>query len=351
MIFDHKHYVPILKTKRGEKTALSLLSAPVKNNITPLFEVVERTDKDLPAHLDTAFNGLAKAVAPFTRIFLDSRELVHDGTAAADAVFSRACVEGIVFTPVTGISRNFDLGPALLYNVNGLALRLTREEFEAGNLDIKIIDFLNQHSLIENEIDLIVDLGSVDELIKPGVTALATAFLSSVPKQDIWRTFTLSACAFPKGLGLSPHTSKTTPRTEWLSWLDINKRRNSQKKRLPTYSDTGIQHPAGVEGFDPKIMPTSAAIRYTSGTDWLLIKGESTRITGGKIQYKRLASSLAFGGKSSHFAGETHCEGCRGVQDAANGATGHGSGEVWRRHGTIHHITVTSQNIASLSWP
>lgn len=41
MNFAPHHYVPILKIKRGEKSALSRLSPAVQSQMTPLLELVE----------------------------------------------------------------------------------------------------------------------------------------------------------------------------------------------------------------------------------------------------------------------------------------------------------------------
>lgn len=108
MIFGPEHYVPVLKIKRGEKAALRSLDSKLCRRITPLLEVVERKDDKAPtidAHLTTAFKDLAESVRLFPRCFLDAREIASDGPTGANEVFQRATDEGIVFTPVTGISR------------------------------------------------------------------------------------------------------------------------------------------------------------------------------------------------------------------------------------------------------
>lgn len=38
-MFDHNHYVPVLKWRQGEYLALSRLTATVMDWVTPLFEV------------------------------------------------------------------------------------------------------------------------------------------------------------------------------------------------------------------------------------------------------------------------------------------------------------------------
>lgn len=39
-MFDHNHYVPVLRWKQGEQRALQQLTPVVKSSITPLIELV-----------------------------------------------------------------------------------------------------------------------------------------------------------------------------------------------------------------------------------------------------------------------------------------------------------------------
>ena len=41
MTFGPGHYVPVLKVKRGEKSALQLVDFDLRKHITPLLEIVE----------------------------------------------------------------------------------------------------------------------------------------------------------------------------------------------------------------------------------------------------------------------------------------------------------------------
>jgi hypothetical protein len=126
MTFGANHYVPILKVKPGEKAALSMVAGALVPRITPLLEIVKRTDKGVDDHIATAFKGLPDSVSAYARCFIDTREMAPDGSQAAHAVFSRARDAGIVFTPVTGATRTTDVTPALEHRDHGLALRLTR---------------------------------------------------------------------------------------------------------------------------------------------------------------------------------------------------------------------------------
>ena len=131
----------------------------------------------------------------------------------------------------------------------------------------------------------------------------------------------------------------------WKSGLYDNQDR---LPRLPTFSDYAIQHPAGVEGFDPRTMSASAAVRYALDKTWLLVKGVSTKNLGAKEQFPRLASQLVHGHLKSYFAGAEHCSGCADMQRAADGEANLGSPEIWRRLGTIHHITSAVDQLDAL---
>ena len=354
MTFGPNHYVPVLKVKRGEKAALLELAVPLCLQITPLLEIVERKADKTPnigKHLDTAFKDLASSVAPFGRCFLDAREIAADGTAAAAQVFQRAAAVGMMFAPVTGLSRTADVAAAMTHRQHGLVLRLTRDEFERGGLTVAIGRFLTTHGLSPEQVDLIVDLGAVDQMIAAGIMALTDAFLADVPDHARWRTLTVSACAFPMSMGgVERHSQSLVERGEWIAWRDgLHARRNSFA-RLPTFSDCGIQHPKGVEDFDPLTMKASAAIRYTLPDDWLLIKGESTRKTLPSDQFPVLATRLVYGHLHGSFSGPTHCRGCELMKNAADGAPKLGSAEAWRKLGTIHHMTMVMDGLAVLPW-
>jgi hypothetical protein len=350
--FGPDHYVPVLKVKRGEKKALTAIAPSIRQRITPLLEIVERTEKSLDDHLKTAFKDLANSVSPYVRCLLDAREIAPDGPAGAQAVFSRAAAAGLVFTPVTGFSRSADVAAALSHRTHGIALRLTRVELEGGNLASGLTGFMSQHGLAPEEIDLVVDLGPVDDMVVDGVIAFTDAFLSEVPDHTRWRTLTVSACAFPKSMGgVGKHSHDLVERAEWIAWRDNLQFRRQTLQRLPTFSDCAIQHPMGVEGFDPRTMQVSAAVRYAKPNEWLLIKGESTRQNPPSQQFPVLATQLVYGHLKSHYAGATHCEGCVGIKAAADDEPGFGSAEAWRRLGTIHHITTALQAVQSLPWP
>ena len=342
-------YVPVLKAKRAEKNALQLISPSLRKYIVPLLEIVERKDKEVEAHLTTSFRGLADSMQFYPRCFLDARELELDGPAVSEEIFRKAAVEGINFTPVTGIHRTADITAVLKYQEQGIAIRLTRSDLEEGNLSVDLIGFMDRYGLQAKNVDMILDLGPVENMVKAGVSALANAFLSEVPEQEDWRTFIISGSGFPRSMGVVNKNSYVeAERIVWNMWKDYLFTKRESLKRLPIFSDCAIQHPVGVEGFDPRFMRVSASVRYAFDNYWLLMKGISTKDIAAKIQFPRLATFLVYGRLKSYYMGEDHCSGCTKIKEAADGEEGLGSPEVWRRLGTIHHITLVVNKLLSL---
>lgn len=239
------HYVPVLKVKRGEKAALGQVTAGLRSRITPVLEIVKRRQENtLEKHLDTAFRNLVETVEGYPRCFVDVREIETDGPNGASTVFERAASAGIVFTPVTGLSRTADLQAALDHRDHGIAIRLTRPEFESGDITSRIGTFLDQHQLAAGDVDLVIDLGAVESMIAPGIGALTEAFMADIPEHGSWRTFTIVACAFPMSMrGVDRHSYKLVERSEWVAWKDNLYARRHEIERLPTFGDCGIQHP------------------------------------------------------------------------------------------------------------
>lgn len=343
-------YVPVLKVKRGEKKALSLLPMAARKRVVPILDIVENpSNRPLVEHLGTAFRGLPSSLVGYPRCFIDVREIEDDDPSATDMVLKRAQAEGMRASPVTGITRTNGVAAALAYSAHGLGLRLLRCEFERGNLAFALQSFLGQHGLVPERIDLILDLGAVSDMIAHGISTLTRAFLADIPELTRWRTVSIVACAFPMSMrGVGRHTYKEVDRSEWLSWRDDIHPYQQVCGRTLVFGDYVIQHPAGVENFDPRTMPVSATIRYALDDAWILIKGQSTRVVSARDQFPALATKLVYGRLRARYQGSQHCPGCNWIKAAADGGANLGSPEVWRRLGTIHHICQTLDGLDAL---
>ncbi len=344
----HHHYVPVLKVKDGEKRAMQQLSAPVAARVTPLFEIVSRTDKPVDKHIDTAFKRFELAISPFNFYYLDCREIAADGPAVALDVFGRAAALGRPFIPVTSVSRTIDVAAAMAHRAHGVAIRLSPAEFEAGTLTSTVPSFLATHGLSPGDVDLIVDLGAIDEMIvTPGIADFAEQFLNEIPFQAAWRSFILSGCGFPRKLaGVKADSNGTFERVDWAHWHTRLFPTRRKGARLPTYSDCGIQHRDGVEDIDFTKVKPAAAIRHALPMSWYIEKGRSIANIGGD-QFQSLAANVI----AATQPAQGHCAGCAALFATAKHPKGNASLTKWRQFGTVHHITLTVENLAALPWP
>jgi hypothetical protein len=355
MNFGPDHYVPALKLKMGEKDALATLKASVKSRTTPLLQIVEMNgEKTLDEHLSTSFKKFQPAVSGLSRYFVDSVEIDDAGALGAGKVFGMCAGQGVPFTPVIGLSRAAAITTAGLNAKGraGVALRISRQDFEDGVVATQLPSFLRRNTIEPGNTDLIIDLGEVADMIEDGIAAMAEAFIAAVPQPLSWRTLALLGSAFPismQHVGKDSHA--TAERTEWVAWRDRLYRDRLRLPRLPAFGDWGIQHPKGVEGFDPVTMQGSAAIRYALDSEWLLIKGRGTKKSPPSLQMPTLARALVNGIHKRSFAGASHCSGCDLIDRATRSAVGLGSLTKWRQIGTAHHITATVEAIQRLPWP
>lgn len=344
-MFGIDHYVPILKWKRGEQKALKETTATAKSRITPLLEIVEvpcDLDDDTPTktvedHVEPAVEKIPGAWGVKRRFFLDPWLVSGNttgGKTGAECAFDKAASLNLKFIPVTGLDRpKKDIAAALKHANEGLCLRLLLDD--VPGFPATVDKFIKDHKLDRKNVDLVLDLGSVNQLQPSMILAVSKGFISAIPSVADWRTMTLAASSFPDSMGVvQANNTLLLPRNDWIAWLALK----AQKlPRTPTYGDYAIQHPTGVEGFDPRYMHSAAAIRYTLDKQWYLLKGSSTKITSTTLQFPGLAATLQ---SSVHFMGVKHCKGCADVAACAGGAASLGSPEVWRRIGTTHHLAV-----------
>src|SRR5882724_8756793 len=117
-MFDHAHYVPILKGKEGEYQALRELTPAIRNGLTPLIEPIpipydfanEVPAKTVDQHLGN-FISKIEASWGLDPIFFDldwipDLERMADGRHPLKFIFDAARAAGSQAIPVTGLNRD-----------------------------------------------------------------------------------------------------------------------------------------------------------------------------------------------------------------------------------------------------
>lgn len=357
--FSFNHYVPALTWKRAEQAALQSLAVAARAQITPLIDIVPipvdldtgGQKKTLEEHVDPAIARINTAWGA-AEFFLDPAEVALDLNAqnqsGAVHVFAHAASLGLQFVPVTGLLRTPpEIAAALAHTQRGVALRLEADVLAMPNMPALLTGFLQVHHLQPARVDLILDLGAVVGMPSFAITSTAQAQIQRVPNLGAWRTLTILASAFPLNLAGIVGTTQF-PRDEWQAWSSLHAMR-ATLPRMPAFGDYLIQSPDVQEGYDPRFMPMSPAIRYTLDNEWLILRGQSSKHQRLAAQYPNLAAQLI--ASSPPYYGQAHCQGCRDAAACAAYAAGFGSPEAWRRLGTMHHLTVATAQLGAVAFP
>ena len=284
-MFDHKHYVPVLRWKKAEQEAMRRLFEHEKLQLTPLLEIPARRPfpkKDAPppkrpkvkgdwmveigASLVRSWGTLRPAFAEICPEVTDPDPLggiawhtEHLFTVARDRKVKLIPVVRLAFDP----SRRNAIKRIVVQDQHGVCIRLSRSDLSRATLDHELSELLQTLSVNPEQVDLVVDLHIVDD---GGFDLLLIC--GQVPYLQQWRTFTVVGGAFPSGLAKSPYGLNSFGRSEWRAWSEQVQR---VLPRKPAYGDYTTVHPVP---FDPNKHPTPCAnIRYTTELAWMVYKG------------------------------------------------------------------------------
>jgi hypothetical protein len=360
-MFDHRHYVPILKGKAGEYQALKELKDQVKNHLTPLIEIPSIPwdfENDVPGktvdeHLVGVAANIEKHWGTERPMFVDllwlpSPTATADGRPTVTYVFDDARSKGLQLIPVTGLTRAWSHQDAVREIVardqRGVCVRLVSQDFEdLLDLDTTLENFLTLLGVTPRNTDLIVDFKEITAGQASPLTIAIISIIKSLPSISDWRSITVAASAFPLNLSNLEASSVTpVPRAEWSIWESLARKR-AKLPRMPTFGDYAISHPDIVE-IDPRMMRMSAQLRYTTETDWLIFKGRNVRDYG----YEQIVGICKTVSERPEFKGELHCWGDTFIGNCGAGYGGPGSATTWRKLGTNHHLTLVVDQIANL---
>jgi hypothetical protein len=362
-MFDHTHYVPILKGKDGEYGALKELNSATKSGLTPLIEVIsipwdfqnDQPKETIDTHLDDV---AAKILASWGNTqplyvdpyWIDESERMKDGRHYLTFVFDDTRAKGVLGIPVTGLRRDADYQLAVKTIVaadkRGVCIRLENEDFtELFDLNSNLDTLLTALGVAKGDVDLLMDFREVGVNQTASVALAAQSIISLLANVSDWRGLIFAGTGFPSEMP-GPSTLTLAPRTEWMVWQQLAKH-HKRLSRLPTFGDYAISSPDLLDDVDPRMMKLSAAIRYTTDSDWLLIKAGLLRKKGFG-QFHDL-SKLLLG--RPEYKGSSHCWGDEYVSLCAVRTQQPGSLMTWRKVGTNHHLTLVQQQVASYALP
>lgn len=285
-MFDHKHYVPILRWKEAERLALRDLENTVKSRVTPLVQLTPESIA-LRVRIRTHSQALQKVAGDIAqywgaRLLLVDLRLVDPAlriggrTHPLAYLAQQARTNSVRMVPVTGLHRDraYQIATTEIVDEDGrgACIRLFRNDLQSSALHGQMSALLGELGLEPSQVDLLVDLQCCN-----GTCPSIREVESRLPALLSWRTFTLASGAFPRdltGLSVGRHV---LPRLDWREWWRQIEPGESLARK-PTHSDYAIYHPIYAP---PEFANPSASIRYTSDREWVVMRGEGVLNEGG----------------------------------------------------------------------
>lgn len=370
-MFDSKHYVPILKWKHAEQSALAALADEYKDRISPLIELVmpkpkilfkdkekkiRKTREELFQELITGFRTKRISKIPEeiveswgTRLAFIDFSLLYTTELKVESIkkiLEKAAKSGARLIPILNLSDSDgikkEIRQAFKKHANGICLRIVSGDLEdTSKLNDKLDAVLQYFDTSRGNVDLLVDIKENGAYYRRYVN-----FSQEIKTLAKWRNFIFACGTFPENLSeCRVDEPKLISRIEWTSWLDI---KDEQIKKVPTFADYTIRNPIYNETL--QFYHATSSIKYALESDWLILKGKVK-------QFKIYLANAALLVKNEKFYGESFSSGDKFIAEKAKHfetyiknpkVKGTGNTPMWLTAFINHHLTLTAYQIANL---
>lgn len=356
--FDQRHYLPILKGKAAEFTALSHSTTAQRANFTPLVEIIPGEDEEDAREIEKALvaggSKLGAAWGTADRVFVDTFLVAETvpltgGRLAVQFLADQLRDQGVQSIPVGRLGSDPPVVAALSsvcrLDGRGLCLRLSAEDLVDPELVQLVEETLSDMGVAVSEVDLLVDRAEITGRLEKPARHLGKS-LNRLADVGDWRSLTLAAGSFPADLSGQSQGQSSITRHDAALWRQVC---SGQLNRVPAFGDYTIGHPLLAVGvaFAP-----APQLRYTVDNEWLIWRGNKRNPRGSHQFYDHCAALVA----SGHFAGAAFSWGDGYIQRAAASATGTiqvgpGNPTTWRTVGVSHHIALVVNRLTTAGEP
>lgn len=327
-------YVPIVKWKKGEQEALRELDDSIKKQIIPLIELTP----------DINFSKFQSTLDYWENkhFYFDViPEFYEENNGEVYFELLKQCDPEYVI-PVVFLSDNLSaLKEAYNYSNNGIAIRITNNDFEGLENDLNA---LKDNFTYEN-IDLIIDLKEINKDTLSDRKIILKAILPDIPDIKSFRNIIIAGSSFPQSLSdIEKYEPVLLDRYEYKFWESTKDLASKYNINL-LYSDYCVNHPSFFQfiiGMSP-----SFNIRYSCNDSFLIMKGDSLKKGGlesdNVIRFcEKLINSGEFSGKEFSWGDNYIYTRCK------DDAKSFGNLTTWRKVGTNHHITLVVNQLSNL---
>jgi hypothetical protein len=345
-MFDHDHYVPILRWKAGEKRALRELFPEDKRRLTPLIEwsrpgeVAPKEDRESPTPEPP---DLAHDIMKHwgTRPFFCDLAWFWTGILDGDVLDLRRYAVGLANSglrpiPVLTLGDAIEYRSALASLISGpeVCLRLHYADLAGQSLARRLNHFFLTTGHTPATVHVIADFNVHYRDLD------IAAFYGRLPHITLYRTLTVAAGSFP--LDLREFKGPQTLRLPRHEWVRYQHQVGDRLQRQPTFGDYAMVHPVltkSARGLNP-----SATIRYTIDDAWLVMKGEGLHNKDGPGYHQYHANALLLM-QGRDYRGPEFSAGDTYISEVAARDSELGNPTTWVQAGVNHHLTFVSHQV------
>lgn len=327
-------YVPILRGKPGEFTALQNLEEKALNEICPLIQFIpDSNPKRVGNYLDKISLELVNAWNFDGNLIYFDTSYLQDAHFISDIIRKMEENE-INFIPVIHPNSTQEYLDFIRdRNSNGLCIRVQTPVYRHKDLLTTIDTTCERFDTEESEIDLLIDLQYIDnEDNLANYRRTFFRFYNSLTRPTRYRRIILGAGSFPVDVNrFKVNRISRIPRIEANLWNIV---KHDFIYAPLIYGDYGNIHPI----YNPmgKAYEGSCTIKYTSDTEFYIFRGmKASKVEEGSTQYhkksKELISCPAYDGKDFSWGDEY-------IYKCANHDITPGNAGTWVKYTLNHHF-------------
>ncbi len=309
-------YLPLLRSKVGEVTALEKLPETSRERLFPIIQLVTAPSPSFVPKMAQAWPGHPLAI--------DGLFNFERHRSAATFVHTMAALRDrdLDVVPVIECGADEQYVSACNRFVNERFPRLV-VKVSLGQL-ASLGDWLQRNRWDPEFIDLIVATDYVSHLYGNPFLEFVRNSLRALPHPDQWRAITLVGAAAPADDGSLKDGRNEVPRLDWLMWRRVE---SDLGYRL-NFGDFATMHPDLREAPSVELVKARVSAWYCVKDKWIVWKG--TAATGGSAQplaqqyrehARRLCADPEFGGVPDCWADQRIVEIAENISKTGNRTT------------------------------
>lgn len=318
-------YTPIMQTKGGELTALSLLGIKLVQKITPLLVIHENKQEQ------GFYDKISKAWRYSRPIYIDAEIFQHQPGEIVifDEIENKS---KIIQIPVTDPYRTENYQRAVRVcskkSKHGICLRLQAMMLSMHDFTQKLKELTDFHALNYSDIDIVLDLGFISTAPQ-FITQWVDSAIKNLKSMGNWRRIVFAGTSFPQSsqLQVSANELAEIPRLDLGAWMLLCREQGVRDIDFGDYTCLGLPFTAPTS-----FMRIAPKIRYATEDRWLYIRGNANKYE----QYYSLASEIV---NSGAFMGAHFSWGDQIIEERSRGKGGTGNATTWVTIDVNHHIT------------